>query len=242
MANHFFRFKQFTVYQEKCAMKVGTDGVLLGAWCSIEGKKRVLDIGTGTGLISLMIAQRNEEVIIDALEIDDDAAIQAADNFGRSPWADRLTAIRSDFMEYMPSQAIKYDLIVSNPPYFENSLKADCGKRTQARHTDTLSFEDLLLHASRLLSPEGVLSLVYPIDIDEKVQRQALLNGLICNRQTFVKGNPTANPKRVLSEFIWNPNDQNVDNPCRSELVVELDRHLYSDAYIALTRDFYLKM
>lgn len=246
MANNFFRFKQFTVFQDKCGMKVGTDGVLLGAWCQVADRKRVLDIGTGTGLIALMIAQRNETAQIDALEIDSEAHLQAQINFEASPWKERLNPLLGSFVDYKVEPEHRYDLIVSNPPYFENSLKANCDKRSQARHTDTLPFDELIAGAAQLLTEKGLLSLVYPVEANEKIQQLALTNGLICVRQVLVKGNPLAAVKRVLAEFTFAAED--VDKsivssaPETSELIVEMERHQYSDTYIALTRAFYLKM
>lgn len=240
MANNFFRFKQFTVYQEMCGMKVGTDGVLLGAWCNVRDRKKVLDIGTGTGLIALMIAQRNAAVQVDALEIDADACRQATINFESSPWGDRLHVLQNDFTDFAVAAPCKYDLIVSNPPYFENSLKAGSQKRSQARHTDTLSYEDLLGHGASLLADEGVMALVFPIDVAAKIEELALKNGLACVRRVVVKGNPAVPPKRVLAEFA-RCSDTTASSSA-TELIVEIQRHCYSDDYIALTRDFYLKM
>lgn len=239
MSNHFFKFKQFTVFHDLCAMKVGTDGVLLGAWCDIQSKKRVLDIGTGTGLISLMIAQRNQEAMIDAVEIEPDAAHQAVVNFEKSPWANRLKLFGADFIHFASETTCKYDLIVSNPPYFENALKADCNKRSQARHTDSLSYEQLIAASASLLSDNGSLALIYPIEMDLKIQELAIHNKLTCTRRTVVKGNPQAAPKRLLAEFKpFGHTAGCVEN----ELIVEAERHQYTSDYIALTRAFYLKM
>lgn len=239
MANHFFKFKQFTVFHDLCAMKVGTDGVLLGAWCDVQLKKRVLDIGTGTGLISLMIAQRNQEVMIDAVEIEPDAARQAVVNFEKSPWTNRLKVFGTDFIHFASEATCKYDLIVSNPPYFENALKADCNKRSQARHTDSLPYEQLISRSASLLSDNGTLALIYPIEMDLKIQELALLNKLTCSRRTVVKGNPLVAPKRMLAEF----KPFGLTGECiENELIVETERHQYTSDYITLTRAFYLKM
>lgn len=240
MSNKFFQFKQFTVYQGLCAMKVGTDGVLLGSWCQVSGKQRVLDIGTGTGLIALMIAQRNSEAVIDAIELDQDAFRQAEENFRESPWSHRLTPIFGSFTDYETGGSPKYDLLVSNPPYFENSLKADCAKRSQARHTDTLPFEALLDKASDLLSDGGVLALVYPSDADERICGLAGPRGFTCIRKTFVRGNSGAPVKRVLVEFEYNSRGGAAF--LENELIVEVERHRYTNDYIELTKDFYLKM
>jgi tRNA1Val (adenine37-N6)-methyltransferase len=253
MANPYFRFKQFAVWHDRCAMKVGTDGVLLGAWCGCEGRKRILDVGTGTGLIALMTAQRNPEARIDAVEIDADAAGQAAVNFAESPWAKRLNVILADFGTFAAERDCGegYDLIVSNPPYFERSLKAKGEQRTMARHTDSLPLERLIAGASRLLTADGVLALVYPIDADARIRALAAEAGLRPKRRVEVRGTPEAAPKRVLAEFRRATSEAaaaGVSTTFASsreqsgELVVELARHVYSPEYIALTRDFYLKM
>ena len=143
MANPYFQFKKFTVWHDKCAMKVGTDGVLLGEWASTERCQRILDVGTGTGLIALMLAQRST-AILDAIDIDSDACLQAQENIAKSPFANRIQVYQTSLSEYMPDENIKYDLIVSNPPYFIDSLKCPDTKRNLARHTDTLSLPDLL--------------------------------------------------------------------------------------------------
>ncbi|MGL4293983.1 MAG: tRNA1(Val) (adenine(37)-N6)-methyltransferase [Bacteroidales bacterium] len=245
MSNSYFQFKQFTVHQEKCAMKVGTDGVLLGAWCDVTNKKRVLDIGTGTGLIALMIAQRNQDAMIEALDIDTEACLQAAENFISSPWKDRLSVLHADFTKFASSASDRYDLIVSNPPYFENSLKNNCNKRTQARHTDTLPFETLIGSARSLLQPDGCLALVYPSIANERILSLACQNNLICVRQTKIKGSANALPKRYLAEFrISNENNSNSSQSplTPNELIVEHERHQYTAEFIALTRSFYLKI
>jgi tRNA1Val (adenine37-N6)-methyltransferase len=232
-------------------MKVGTDGVLLGAWCDCEGRRRILDVGAGTGLIALMTAQRNSTARIDAVEIDPDAARQASVNFAQSPWADRLHVILSDFSAFVgqgnKGEACEpYDLIVSNPPYFERSLKAKGEQRTMARHTDTLPFETLIAGASRLLSPIGVLAMVYPIDADERIRALAAESGLHVLRRVEVRGTPEAAPKRVLAEYCRMSTETMTGfashTELSTELVVELARHIYSPEYIALTREFYLKM
>lgn len=239
MANIFFSFKQFTVFQENCAMKVGTDGVLLGAWVDSDGKHRVLDVGAGTGLISLMIAQREPRVVIDALEIDHLAAVTAQVNFNLSPWGDRISCIEDSFNTFLGDCHVKYDLIVSNPPYFENSVKAECEKRTIARHTDLLSFEELIRGAAQLLSLEGVLAMIYPIEADLKIQSLAQAAGFHCKRRTWVKGTETSAVKRVLAEFSNGILDAEI---VESVLTIEMARHQYTEEYKELTRAFYLKM
>ena len=199
MANSYFRFKQFTINQEKCAMKVGTDGCLLGAWADLSGSCNILDIGCGSGLIALMAAQRCPDATITGIEIDADAASQAAENIAESPWADRIGIINNDFLSYQPQQ--KYDTILSNPPYFTNSMKCPDDKRNKARHDDTLTSISLLQHAYELLSEGGRLSIVIPADQQEVWQKQAEGIGYSVKRVTLIHTRANIAPKRVLMEF-----------------------------------------
>ena len=159
MANDYFQFKQFTIRQEKCAMKVGTDGVLLGAWADVTQARRLLDIGTGTGLIAIMAAQRNPELIIDAIEIDPAAFEQARENANNTPWRERIHIFQGKVQTFAP--AYKYDTIVCNPPFFINSTKNPALNRTLARHCETLSHEDILQVSYHLLLPEGKLCVIW---------------------------------------------------------------------------------
>jgi tRNA1(Val) A37 N6-methylase TrmN6 len=162
--NNWFRFKQFTIRQEGAAMKVGTDGVLLGAWATVPVPgSRVLDVGSGTGLIALMLAQRTLDVHVDALEIDPSSAEQALENFQASPWADRIACFQTSLQDYTPVSKFKYELIICNPPFFTSSLKTSSREKNLARHDDSLSLEDLLSCSTSLLTPTGTLSLVQPI-------------------------------------------------------------------------------
>ena len=155
-----FTFKQFTIHQDACAMKVGTDGVLLGAWCPVEHAVRVLDIGTGTGLIALMIAQRAPKALIEAVELDEKAAEQARYNVSLTPFDERVKVFTSSIQVFAETNQGVYDVIVCNPPYFVDSLKSPNNSRTQARHTDTLTHDDLLLVANKLLSEQGTLNVI----------------------------------------------------------------------------------
>ena len=154
-----FDFKQFSICQDQCAMKVGTDGVLLGAWA--DGGRRILDIGTGTGIIALMMAQRFPDAAIDAIEIDHDACRQAAGNIAATPFADRIRIHECPIQHFQPT--MRYDVIVSNPPYFINSMKNPDKKRATARHTDTLSPRDLFMAAEKMLDENGIFSIIIPI-------------------------------------------------------------------------------
>ena len=234
MPNPFFRFKQFTVYHDRCAMKVGTDGVLLGAWARVSQARHILDIGTGTGLIALMLAQRSDAMIT-AIDIDEGAVAQATDNAGNSPWTSRIRVLKQDLCQYATDQ--RFDVIVSNPPYFIDSLKCSDNQRNTARHTDTLDASRLLCKASELLHPEGHFSLIIPAEQVPQIQRLGEECGLYLTRHTAVITRPGLPPKRALLEF------RKTNGTCQTdELVIELDRHVYSEDYIALTREFYLKM
>lgn len=164
-----FRFKQFTVFQQHCAMKVGTDGVLLGAWANVARKNHILDIGTGTGLIALMLAQRNEEAQIKAIDIDKQCILQAHLNVHSSPFANRINVEKESFQEYAVKTNARYDLIVSNPPYFQNALKSPCQSRNQARHNDTLSFFEIISQGTSILNEDGRIVLILPHEFKQQL-------------------------------------------------------------------------
>lgn len=235
MPNPYFAFKKFTVYHDRCAMKVGTDGVLLGAWTDLSESRFILDVGTGTGLIALMMAQRCPEAFITAIDLDEEAVEQAKDNINASPWSDRIQAEKQDVCCYCPDDC--FDTIVSNPPYFINSLRCADNQRNTARHADTLDMNRLLRKVADLLSTKGRFSLVIPAEQVDELVSVANREGLFLSRHTAVVTRPGLAPKRALLEL---RKEQMV---CRQdELVVELERHVYSKDYIALTKDFYLKM
>lgn len=238
MANPFFQFKQFTVFHDKCAMKVGTDGVLLGCWCQPQTCRHLLDVGTGTGLIALMLAQRSSAAI-DAIDIDEVACLQAQENVARSPFAGRIAICHASLEEFAATrQAHGYDLIVSNPPYFNHSLKCPDPQRSQARHTDTLALPELLHDSRQLLSDDGRLALVLPFDQRATLATLAEANGLFLCRETEVLPTPTAAPKRILAEYSPTPQP----NPTHDTLLIEESRHHYSEAFTALARDYYLHL
>lgn len=237
MANPYFSFKQFTVYQDRCAMKVGVDGVLLGVWTNVNNTNQILDIGTGTGLIAIMLAQRNNSMI-DAIEIDSKAVIQASENIKLSPWASRIKVTEISLQDFARSSNKRYDLIVSNPPYFVNSLKSPSGERTLARHADTLTHEELIINALILLKPTGRLSVILPVKEALQCQDFAFSKGLFCIRQVNVIPKPNALAKRVLLEFSLQHFQKEV-----SELVTEGEqRHEYSKEFSLLAKEFYLKL
>ena len=235
MPNPYFAFKQFTVRHDRCAMKVGTDGVLLGAWTDLSHSRRILDIGTGTGLIALMLAQRCMDARITAIDLDSAAVEQAQENIQASPWKDRIEALQQDICTYHPNGT--FDTIVSNPPYFIDSLKCPDGQRSTARHTDTLDADRLIGKVSELLTSDGRFSIILPAEQTEDLIRVAGEKGLHPSRQTWVITRPGLSPKRILMEFRKIPVTLQP-----YELVIELERHVYSEEYIALTQEFYLKM
>ncbi|MBN1113628.1 MAG: methyltransferase [Bacteroidales bacterium] len=228
-----FRFKKFTINQDNCAMKVGTDGVLLGAWVNTNQTNQILDIGTGTGLISLMIAQRSNAKI-DAIDIDYDAYNCACQNVEQSEWKERIKVFNKSLQDF--STDYKYDLIVSNPPFFENSLKASCNKRTLARHTDSLPFNDFVNICINLLSENGRLAVILPVLQGESLIEKCQKQGLFLTRRTNIKPTPEKESKRILLEFGFIKAD--IEN---STLVIESNgRHQYSEQYKSLTKDYYL--
>lgn len=235
-----FQFKQFSIQQDRCAMKVGTDGVLLGAWAPIDHKPySVLDIGAGTGLIALMLAQRSQTEHIDAIEIDENAFEQCVDNFENSPWNDRLFCFHAsldDFMEDLEDE--EYDLIVSNPPFYSEDYKTENESRDLARFQDALPFEDLVEAASVLLSESGVLAVIVPHKEETRFIALAKECDLFPLKITRAKGTPTSEIKRSLLAFSFT---EIADFPI-NELIIETARHQYTEDYIALTKDFYLKM
>lgn len=235
-----FQFKQFSIQQDRCAMKVGTDGVLLGAWAPIDHRPfSVLDIGAGTGLIALMLAQRSHAEQIDAIEIDENAFEQCVDNFENSPWNDRLFCFHAsldDFMDDLEDE--EYDLIVSNPPFYSEDYKTENESRDLARFQDALPFEDLIEAASVLLSETGVLAVIVPHKEETRLIALAKECDLFPLKITRVKGTPTSEIKRSLFAFSFT---EVADFPI-DELIIETARHQYTAEYTALTQDFYLKM
>lgn len=235
-----FSFKQFTVNQDRCAMKVGTDGVLLGSWASLEScPQSILDIGSGTGLIALMLAQRSEALQIDAVEIDEDAYEQCVENFENSPWADRLFCFHASLDEFADEmEDEKYDLIVSNPPYFvPNEAEPIPENRKKARFYDSLPFEDLVSYASLLLSEKGELAIVIPFEEEVNLVALAKEKQLYPFKITRVQGTEKSPVKRTLIQFSF-VKQIAIEN----KLILEIARHHYTDEFKELTKDFYLKL
>lgn len=237
MANSFFRFKQFTINQERCAMKVGTDGCLLGAWADLTQSHKILDVGCGSGLIAIMAAQRCADARITGIELDEDAASQARENAAASPWGERIEIIHQDFLKYTPDE--KFDTILSNPPFFTKSLKCPDDKRAKARHDDSLASSDLLSHAYSLLIDGGRLSVVIPAEQSETWRTQAADTGLQLTKIAYIYTRPTAVPKRVLMEFTKNRECATV---CETKFILEEEPGKYSEEAVRLLQPFYLKL
>jgi tRNA1Val (adenine37-N6)-methyltransferase len=233
-----FKFKDFNVQQDKCAMKIGTDGVLVGAWTSLEaGPNTILDIGAGTGLIALMLAQRCDAENIEAIEIDEAAYEQCVENFEASPWADRLFCFHAGLDELVDEMAEPYDLIVSNPPFYAEDVSSGDISRDLARQNTALPFKELLQAAAQLLASNGSFAVIIPFKEELEFIDLAAQLGLYPQHITRVKGTPSSRIKRSLLQFSFNKKEL-----LKDELTIEVERHQYTAAYSALTKEFYLKM
>ena len=235
MANNYFSFKQFTIYQDKSAFKVGTDGVLLGVFADIAGVKRILEIGTGTGLIAIMLAQRCKAEIV-AIEPDYESYIQACDNVRLCKWNSRIKVEHTDLQYYYPDEG-KFDLVVTNPPYFTDSLKNPDPRKSAARHNDTLTSEELLVGVSRLLDDGGHLQLVMPYVEGNVFIAEAYKYGFYCNNILKIKPLPTAEIRRLILSF----SRERLKVNERFLTIEHGKRHKFTEEYINLTKDFYLK-
>ena len=234
-----FQFKKFSVNQDKCAMKIGTDSVLLGAWCPIDNNPfSVLDIGAGTGILSLMLAQRSNAEQIDALEIDDDAYEQCVENFENSPWSDRLFCFHAGLDEFVDEPEDEYDLIISNPPFYAEDYKTDNSQRDLARFQEAMPFEELIDAAQLLLSENGIFAVIIPYKEEERFIELCTQVELYPIKVTRVKGSHTTPIVRSLLAF----KRFELSTLTADELVIEINRHEYTNDYINLTKDFYLKM
>lgn len=239
MANDYFQFRRFTIHQQRSAMKVGTDGTLLGAWAN--GGKSVLDIGTGTGLISLMMAQRFPEALIVGIDIDHKAVGQARENVVASPFRN-IDIIEADVRTFCENgedscsnDCYAFDAIVSNPPYFVDSLESPDNQRTLVRHTASLSYRDLMAAVVRLLADDGEFSVVIPFDCKSRLEGEAALAGLFKVRECAVKTTPRKQPRRYLMAFRKHPAPLEL-----SEGIIETSPGQRSPWYQELTKDFYL--
>ena len=234
MAGQWFHFKQFSIRQDGAAFKVGTDGVLLGAWADVSGAGSILDIGTGTGLLAIMLAQRSGARIT-ALEIDPSSALQARDNASASPWRDRIRILQISLQDFKPPE--KYDLVITNPPFFQDSMRPEDRGRMISRHDALLSLEDLAETAPRLMHDRGRFCLVLPLAESRTFERVGSDRGLHMHRLLRVRPGPNHPEKRRLMEFrLYPPGTVQCD-----DLVIEKGaRHDYTERYRELTGDFYL--
>lgn len=240
MSNDYFRFKRFGVCQARSAMKVGTDGVLIGAWCSVpQNAKRILDVGCGSGLIALILAQRTESQTssIQAIDIDSESVAQTVENFEASEWTERLSVECVSLQDYSKRGESKFDLVVSNPPFFVDSLKAPDLARNNSRHCDTLTHEELLKYSSEMLVNGGRLAVVLPSAEAKRMVDLSAVYGLVPSRLCIVKSTERKGEIRRLVEFVktseW--------IKCQTEELCIHSGADYSDEYKALTKDFYLK-
>ncbi|MDH5607955.1 MAG: methyltransferase [Cyclobacteriaceae bacterium] len=234
MPNSYFQFKNFTIQQGMCGMKVTTEGCLLGAWIPVETANSLLDIGTGTGLLPLMCAQRGT-MPVTAIEIDQDACVQADENFQNSPWRDRLSVIHSPVQTFADSTKQTFDLIVCNPPFFTNNLKPSDPKRNMALHTDTLPMADLIQAIAALLSDTGSAYVLYPVHESAKFEQLALQQGLYACEKLEIINNPGQKPFRMIQGFKKTPETLSTN----SLVIRDGDGH-YSDQFTQLLSPYYL--
>ena len=236
MSGNSFTFKQFVVRQERCAMKVGTDGTLLGAWAALKQQDgRILDIGTGTGLMALMMAQRYPEAQVTAIDIDAAAVEQATENVKDSPFTARIEVRKADVNAFETSEP--YDAIVCNPPYFDKALTCPDNQRTQARHTLTLTYRQLMSAAWRLLSDKGLFSVIIPNDYFQQLESEACLAGFFLTRVYSVRTVAGKPIKRYLIELRKHPEKEFI----KKDVILEDSPNLRSEWYRELTKDFYIK-
>lgn len=233
-----FQLKQFSVYQDQSAMKIGTDAILLGAWTCLEhNPNTILDIGAGTGILALMMAQRSQSQLIDAIEIEPKSYEQCVTNFEESPWCDRLFCYHASLEEFTNDVVDSYDLIICNPPFYSEDFKTANSQRDLARFQDAMPFAYLLDCVSKLLSKNGAFSVIIPFKEEALFITIASKCNLFPNKILHVKGNPTSQIKRSLIHFSFQ-----VRQVEETTLIIETSRHQYTPDYIELTKDFYLKM
>lgn len=235
MPNDWFKFRQFIVKQDRCAMKVGTDGVLLGSWCDAGNSSNILDAGTGTGLIALICAQRSQASVT-GIEIDPAAACQARENFQASPWKDRLGLITGDIRETELFRDVKYDLVVSNPPYYEESLLGKNNDRNIARHGIKISLNDLIDSIIKILEPGGKISLIIPSSRDHEIRKKMSECGFYPDRYAMVASRPGDRVIRVMSE--WTMQEKEINS--ERIYIYKAGSNELHPLYRNLTGDFYL--
>lgn len=231
-----FHFKKFSIDDSKAAMKIGTDAVLLGAWINCEKESRILDIGTGSGILALIMAQRNQNTSIDAVEIEPDAAALAKQNIVLSPWSNQIQVFNTSVQSFSKETSNKYSLIICNPPFFTDSLKAPDNKRNLARHNDNLPVAELLFCTNQLLTDKGKASFIIPVEAYEYWKQEATKNSLYPSNQAFVSSSPLHEPHRVMVTF----SHENVTLTNTSRINIYESKSVYSKVYQELTKDFYL--
>lgn len=232
-----FKFKQFEIAQDKCTMKVGTDGILLGAWANVEGASEILDIGAGTGLIALMLAQRAASATITGVEIEEHACSQASENAANSPWADRIKIEKDSIQDFAKFPPNEYDLVVSNPPFFSGGTFSDNQERNNVRHTIKLPTGDLLSAARKVMSKNGKFCVILPYLEGLRLVDQASNYRLYCTKMTEVFGKKSKPVERLLLQFETSEKELEKDS-----IVVYQEDGKYTADYVGLTKDFYLKM
>jgi len=238
MSKRPFKFKQFTIHQDQCAMKIGTDAVLLGAWTDLSiNPFSILDIGSGTGVLALMLAQRSAAEVIEAIEIDDQAYEQCVNNFESSPWNDRLFCYHASLLEFAEEIEDTYDLIICNPPFYSNTFKTSNDQRDLARFEDAMPFEHLIECVSKLLSTEGAFNVIIPSKDESRFTKLAAAANLHLSKILRIKGNPNSEIIRSMMNFSFKNQPTDIE-----ELIIETQRHQYTEDYIELTKDFYLKL
>lgn len=235
MANSYFTFKEFTIYQDRSSFKVGTDGVLLGAVADVKGRKRILDIGTGTGLIAIMLAQRSNADIV-AIEPDRESFLQARHNINLCKWNNRIKIEQADLQNFNTAGR-KFDLIVTNPPFFNDSLRNPDTRKSSARHNDSLTNPELLENVSRLLDTDGLFQLIMPYVEGNIFIAEAAQYGFYCNSVLKIRPLPASEIRRMILSF-----SRIRQKPSEKFLTIERGkRHEFTEDYINLTKDFYLK-
>lgn len=231
-----FHFKKFSIDDSKAAMKIGTDSVLLGAWTPCENETRILDIGSGSGILALMMAQRNKNVYVDAVELEPEAASLAKNNIQLSPWPGQVNIFNSSIQHFRIDNLQKYSLVICNPPFFTDSLKTPGKARTMARHNDTLPVAELLNITSDVLTENGKAAFILPSDAFGNWKTEAAKYNLFPDQVTEVKSSPDHIPHRVLVVFTHSEKQPVTSN----EFIIYISRSMYSNEYKALTKDFYL--
>jgi len=235
MSNNYFTFKQFAIYQDRAVFKVGTDGVLLGATADVTGTRRILDIGTGTGLIAIMLAQRCDADIV-AIEPDDNSYMQAVENVKACRWSNKIQVVHSDLQSYSADNE-KFGLIVINPPYFNESLKNPDPRKSRSRHNDNLSSVEILKSVTSLLADDGRLQMIMPYVEGTVFIAEANSFGLYCNNILKIKSLPTSDIRRLIMTFT-----REMTKTTGKFLTIERGkRYEFTEEYISLTKDFYLK-